>query len=376
MATGCAPHYSERMPIAIVTGSGGLIGSESVRHFVERGLRRDRARERHARALLRAGGVDRRTSPSACPSSTASARSTLDIRDADGVDARVRRARARASSSSSTPPRSRRTTGRRPTRRPTSPSTPTARSTCCEAAREHAPDATFVFCSTNKVYGDRPNFLPLEEHETRLELPRDHRWYGGIDLEMSIDHTHALAVRRLEGRGRPARAGVRPLLRHADRLLPRRLPDRAAARRRAAARLPLLPDALHGHRRAVHDLRLRRQAGARQHPRARRRRAPSTPSTPRRAPPRSTTSAAGARATSRCSRRSRCASRSPAGSSTTRCSTRRASATTAGGSRDLDAFKRDYPEWQLTFGIEDVLREIHDRNVERWQAGARQPRRR
>ena len=34
---------------------------------------------------------------------------------------------------------------------------------------------------------------------------------------------------------------------------------------------------------------------------------------------------------------------------------------------DLGAFKRDYPEWQLTFGIEDVLRDIHDRNVEHWQ---------
>ena len=32
-----------------------------------------------------------------------------------------------------------------------------------EAARAHAPDATFIFTSTNKVYGDRPNFLPLQE---------------------------------------------------------------------------------------------------------------------------------------------------------------------------------------------------------------------
>ena len=43
-----------------------------------------------------------------------------------------------------------------------------------EAARKHAPDAPFVFCSTNKVYGDTPNRLPLEEHELRLELPEDH----------------------------------------------------------------------------------------------------------------------------------------------------------------------------------------------------------
>ena len=66
---------------------------------------------------------------------------------------------------------------------------------------------------------------------------------------MSIDRSHPLAVRRLQGGGRPAGPGVRPLLRDADRLLPRRLPDRAPARRRQAARLPRLPDEVHRHRR-------------------------------------------------------------------------------------------------------------------------------
>ena len=62
-----------------------------------------------------------------------------------------------------------------------------------QAAREHAPDVPFVFCSTNKVYGDLPNALPLEEHETRLDLPAGHRWHGGIDETMSIDRsTHSL----------------------------------------------------------------------------------------------------------------------------------------------------------------------------------------
>jgi CDP-paratose 2-epimerase len=50
-----------------------------------------------------------------------------------------------------------------------------------------------VFTSTNKVYGDRPNFLPLVETESRLELPEDHHWYGGIGTDMSIDTcTHSL----------------------------------------------------------------------------------------------------------------------------------------------------------------------------------------
>jgi CDP-paratose 2-epimerase len=62
-----------------------------------------------------------------------------------------------------------------------------------EAARRHAPEATFVLISTNKVYGDRPNELPLEEHETRLELPDGHRYHDGIDTTMSLDRsTHSL----------------------------------------------------------------------------------------------------------------------------------------------------------------------------------------
>ncbi|HNA24241.1 MAG TPA: NAD-dependent epimerase/dehydratase family protein, partial [Solirubrobacterales bacterium] len=57
----------------------------------------------------------------------------------------------------------------------------------------HAPDAPFIFCSTNKVYGDTPNFLPLIETDTRLELPEDHEYFDGIDTGMSIDHsTHSL----------------------------------------------------------------------------------------------------------------------------------------------------------------------------------------
>jgi len=57
-----------------------------------------------------------------------------------------------------------------------------------EAVRHHKPDATFIFMSTNKVYGDHPNRLPLQETETRVELPEDHKYYCGIDTTMSVDH--------------------------------------------------------------------------------------------------------------------------------------------------------------------------------------------
>ena len=56
-----------------------------------------------------------------------------------------------------------------------------------EATRRHAPDATFIFTSTNKVYGDTPNRLPLVEQDTRFELPPDHPYAAGIDTTMSID---------------------------------------------------------------------------------------------------------------------------------------------------------------------------------------------
>jgi CDP-paratose 2-epimerase len=57
-----------------------------------------------------------------------------------------------------------------------------------ECTRQHCPEATFIFTSTNKVYGDRPNKLPLVELETRWEVAPPHRYAEhGIDESMSID---------------------------------------------------------------------------------------------------------------------------------------------------------------------------------------------
>lgn len=63
-----------------------------------------------------------------------------------------------------------------------------------EFTRRHCPDAVFIFLSTNKVYGDTPNTLPLDEHPTRWEIAAGHRYYGvGIDEKMSIDSSkHSL----------------------------------------------------------------------------------------------------------------------------------------------------------------------------------------
>ncbi len=62
-----------------------------------------------------------------------------------------------------------------------------------EMMRLHAPKAVFIFTSTNKVYGDNPNFLPLRELETRWEIEAGHPYADGIDESMSIDRTmHSL----------------------------------------------------------------------------------------------------------------------------------------------------------------------------------------
>ena len=62
-----------------------------------------------------------------------------------------------------------------------------------EATRLYAPEAVFIFTSTNKVYGDTPNRLPLIETETRWEIDPSHQYKEGIDETMSIDQTkHSL----------------------------------------------------------------------------------------------------------------------------------------------------------------------------------------
>lgn len=63
-----------------------------------------------------------------------------------------------------------------------------------EQCRKKAPDVPFIFTSTNKVYGDTPNNLPLVELESRWEIAEDHAFFErGIDETLTIDHSmHSL----------------------------------------------------------------------------------------------------------------------------------------------------------------------------------------
>jgi CDP-paratose 2-epimerase len=63
-----------------------------------------------------------------------------------------------------------------------------------ELTRLYCPEAAFIFTSTNKVYGDNPNYLPLIELESRWEIDEKHVFFkAGIPETFSIDHTkHSL----------------------------------------------------------------------------------------------------------------------------------------------------------------------------------------
>jgi len=62
-----------------------------------------------------------------------------------------------------------------------------------ELTRKYSPNSTFIFTSTNKVYGDKPNSLNLIENETRYEFFEEKELSLGINETMSIDNsTHSL----------------------------------------------------------------------------------------------------------------------------------------------------------------------------------------
>jgi CDP-paratose 2-epimerase len=177
------------MPLAIVTGSGGLIGSATVEHFVGRGFDVIGVENDMRAQFFGPEASTSRTSSRLADSFPEHFRTVdMDIRDTEGVRKLVRDNAGALDLVVHTAAQ---------------PSHDWAASDAIadftvnangtlnllEAVRHEKPDATFIHMSTNKVYGDRPNFLPLIETETRLELPEDHEFYGGIDTSMSIDRT-------------------------------------------------------------------------------------------------------------------------------------------------------------------------------------------
>jgi len=180
-------------PVAIVTGSGGLIGSQTVRHFVRHGFDVVGLDNDMRKYFFGAGASTARTTSQLTEECDGAFHALdLDVRDVEEVDRVFARHANRIELIVHT--------AAQPSHdwaasEPQTDFTVNANGTLnlLQAARDHAPDATFIFTSTNKVYGDRPNFLPVVELDSRFELPRDHQWYDGVDLEMPVDRcTHSL----------------------------------------------------------------------------------------------------------------------------------------------------------------------------------------
>ncbi|MEM7147849.1 MAG: NAD-dependent epimerase/dehydratase family protein [Verrucomicrobiota bacterium] len=176
------------MSIAIVTGAGGLIGSESAKRF-------------HAEGLEVVGiDNDMRARFFGEEASTAGKRQELeqllsgyrhesiDIRDGEAIEGLFKGMGSEIAVVVHT--------AAQPShdwaaREPLTDFGVNAVGTInlLEATRLHCPEAAFVFTSTNKVYGDTPNSLPLKELEKRWEIDENHPYTDGIDELMSIDQT-------------------------------------------------------------------------------------------------------------------------------------------------------------------------------------------
>jgi len=177
------------LSVAIVTGSGGLVGSETVRFFHAAGLTVIGVDNNLREYFFGAEGSTIWNSnrlKNELPNFT---HMHLDIRDQEGVFqlfqkygqdiALVVHAAAQPSHDWAA-------------REPFTDFSVNANGTLVmlESTRRFCPDAAFIFTSTNKVYGDAPNSLPLVEHETRWELDDSHPFAEhGIDESLTIDQS-------------------------------------------------------------------------------------------------------------------------------------------------------------------------------------------
>jgi len=176
-------------PVLLVTGSSGLIGSEVCSYFGARGWRVHGV-DNNGRAAFFGPQGDTRWNQRRLQSELAAfTHHELDIRDRQGVLTLLEALRPRAIVHAAAQP-----SHDLAARLPFEDFDTNALGTMnlLEATRRHAPEAVFVHLSTNKVYGDAPNEIPLVEKKTRWDYARPED-RDGIAETLRIDRSkHSL----------------------------------------------------------------------------------------------------------------------------------------------------------------------------------------
>lgn len=178
--------------IAVVTGSSGLIGSEAVRFFAQKGYQVVGIDNDLRRYFFGQGASTSWNADELKKTVKHFVHQNLDIRDFAGLE--------KIFSEYNSSIHAVIHTAAQPShdwaaKEPLTDFTVNANGTLnlLELTRKYSAKAVFIFTSTNKVYGDLPNNLPLIEKETRYELPENHPFFQGIDETMSIDQSkHSL----------------------------------------------------------------------------------------------------------------------------------------------------------------------------------------
>src|SRR6059036_3795057 len=175
----------------IVTGSAGLIGSETVRRFANDGAQIAGIDNDMRAQFFGPEASTRKTREDLIANVRHYQHHNIDIRDATAVTQLFKQLRGTIDAVVHT--------ASQPShdwaaREPQTDFTVNAGTlNLLEAERNFCPEAPFIFTSTNKVYGDTPNRLPLRELEKRWEIEPGHEYELGISENMSIDYTkHSL----------------------------------------------------------------------------------------------------------------------------------------------------------------------------------------
>lgn len=180
------------MKCVIVTGSAGLIGSETVRHFASRGHSVVGIDNDMRSQFFGAEASTRGTRDQLVASIPRYKHHNIDVRDAAALLDLFEQHRSQIAAVVHTAAQPSHDWAARD---PQTDFGVNANGTLnlLEAARKVCPEAPFVFTSTNKIYGDTPNRLPFRELPERWEIEKGHEYQEGIPETMSIDFTkHSL----------------------------------------------------------------------------------------------------------------------------------------------------------------------------------------